>query len=137
MNIYRCPQTIVHFRCVCAPHSACCRVYCQIRVMVPRVFIMPTQYHRGRHRADILQTLMASCFIYKANFMANKIIKGGYLSGYRTYIISGAGIISAIAAYLVGDSDIFTMLQAIFTLGGIYFLRRSNEHKGGNNGKDS
>ncbi len=63
--------------------------------------------------------------------MANKIIKGGYLSGYRTYIISGAGIISAIAAYLVGDSDIFTMLQAIFTLGGIYFLRRSNEHKGG------
>lgn len=58
-----------------------------------------------------------------------KIIKGGYLSGYRTYIISGAGIISAIAAYLVGDTDVFAMLQTVFTLGGIYFLRKSNETK--------
>ena len=65
----------------------------------------------------------------------NKVIRGGFLSGYRTYIISATGIISAIAAYLVGDSDIFTMFQAIFTLGGIYFLRRSNENKGRKNGK--
>ena len=55
--------------------------------------------------------------------------RGGYLSGYRTYIISGTGIVSAIAAYLVGDTDIFTMFQAIFTFGGIYFLRKSNEGK--------
>lgn len=67
----------------------------------------------------------------------NKIIKGGFLSGHRTYILSGIGIISAIGAYLVGDTDIFTMLQAIFTLGGIYFLRKSNETKGKENGKDS
>ncbi len=60
--------------------------------------------------------------------------KGGYLSGYRTYIISASGIISAVAAYLVGDADLFTMLQTIFTLAGIYFLRRSNENKGKNNG---
>ena len=66
-----------------------------------------------------------------------KIIKGGFLSGHRTYILSGIGIISAIGAYLVGDTDIFTMLQAIFTLGGIYFLRKSNETKGKENGKDS
>ena len=46
-----------------------------------------------------------------------RIIKGGYLSGYRTYIISAAGIFSALAAYLVGDTDIFTMLQTVFTLG--------------------
>ncbi|MBR5625539.1 MAG: hypothetical protein IKW67_02050 [Alphaproteobacteria bacterium] len=58
------------------------------------------------------------------------IIKGGFLSGHRTYIISATGIISAIAAYLVGDTDIFIMLQSIFTLGGIYFLRKSNENKG-------
>ncbi len=57
----------------------------------------------------------------------NKFIHGGFLSGHRTYIISGVGILSAIASYLVGDSDLFTMLQAIFTLGGIYFLRKSNE----------
>lgn len=62
-----------------------------------------------------------------------KIIKGGYLAGYRTYIISGAGIISAIAAYLVGDTDLFITLQSIFTLGGIYFLRKSNDNKGKNN----
>ncbi|MBO5704587.1 MAG: hypothetical protein J6R99_01060 [Alphaproteobacteria bacterium] len=58
-----------------------------------------------------------------------KIIKGGYLSGYRTYIISGTGIISALGAYLVGDTDIFSMLQTVFMLGGIYFLRKSNETK--------
>lgn len=63
-----------------------------------------------------------------------KIVKGGYLAGYRTYIISASGIISAIAAYLVGDVDIFATLQTIFTLGGIYFLRKSNETKGNKNG---
>ncbi|MBR3782401.1 MAG: hypothetical protein IKL14_03380 [Alphaproteobacteria bacterium] len=56
-----------------------------------------------------------------------KIISGGFLSGHRTYLISATGIISAVVAYLVGDSDIFIMLQSIFTLGGIYFLRKSNE----------
>lgn len=60
----------------------------------------------------------------------NKFISGGFLAGRRTYIISAVGILSAIGAYLVGDSDIFVMLQSIFTLGGIYFLRKSNENKG-------
>lgn len=64
----------------------------------------------------------------------NKIIKGGFLAGHRTYIISGVGILSAVGAYLVGDTDVFVMLQSIFTLGGIYFLRKSNETKGQNNG---
>ena len=58
-----------------------------------------------------------------------RVIKGGYLSGYRTYIISATGILSALAAYLVGDTDVFAMLQAVFTLGGSYFLRKSNETK--------
>jgi hypothetical protein len=34
-----------------------------------------------------------------------------------------------VAAYLVGDTDVFATLQTIFTLGGIYFLRKSNETK--------
>ena len=63
-----------------------------------------------------------------------RIVHGGYLSGYRTYIISATGILSAIGAYLVGDTDLFTTLQAIFTFAGIYFLRRSNETKGKHNG---
>lgn len=65
----------------------------------------------------------------------NKFIKGGFLKDHRTYILSGVGIISAIASYLIGDTDIFIMLQTIFTLGGIYFLRKSNKTKGNTNGK--
>ncbi len=64
----------------------------------------------------------------------NKFIKGGFLAGRRTYIMSGVGILSAVGAYMVGDMDIFGMLQAVFTLGGIYFLRKSSEHKGEKNG---
>ncbi len=58
-----------------------------------------------------------------------KIISGGFLAGKRTYIISGIGILSAVGAYLVGDQDIFEMMQTIFTLGGIYFLRASGDKK--------
>lgn len=75
------------------------------------------------------------CFIFSRGVHSmRKFIRGGYLSGYRTYIISATGIVSALGAYLVGDTDLFTMLQAIFTLAGIYFLRRSNETKGKDNG---
>ncbi|MBO8407424.1 MAG: hypothetical protein IAC77_03100 [Proteobacteria bacterium] len=66
-----------------------------------------------------------------------KIISGGFLSGHRTYIISGIGILSAVGAYVVGDTDVFTMLQSVFTLGGIYFLRKSSETKRKTNGKNS
>jgi hypothetical protein len=59
--------------------------------------------------------------------MLNKIFRGGFLAGQRTCIISGLGILSAIGAYLVGDADIFATMQAIFTLGGIYFLRRADD----------
>ena len=60
-----------------------------------------------------------------------KIITGGWLVGRRTYIISGAGIIAAVAAYVAGDANIFETLQTVFTLCGIYFLRAGihNHHK--------
>ena len=60
----------------------------------------------------------------------NKIIKGGYLKDKKTYVVSGVGIISAIGAYLVGDEDIFTMMQTVFMLGGIYFLKQESSTKG-------
>ena len=60
----------------------------------------------------------------------NKIIKGGYLKDKKTYVVSSVGIISATGAYLIGDEDIFTMMQTIFTLGGIYFLKQESAIKG-------
>ena len=60
----------------------------------------------------------------------NKIIKGGYLKNRKTYVVSSIGIVSAIGAYLVGDEDVFTMLQTIFTLSGIYFLKQETSTKG-------
>ena len=67
----------------------------------------------------------------------NKIIKGGYLNGRKTYVVSAVGIISAIGAYLIGEEDIFATLQTIFTLGGIYFLKQESSTKGKNNGTNS
>ena len=60
----------------------------------------------------------------------NKFINGGYLKGKKTYIVSTVGIVSAVGAYLIGDEDIFTMLQTIFTLSGIYFLKQESSTKG-------
>ena len=60
----------------------------------------------------------------------NKFIKGGYLKNRKTYVVSSVGIVASIGAYLIGDEDIFTMLQTIFTLGGIYFLKQESSIKG-------
>ncbi len=61
--------------------------------------------------------------------MMQKIIYGGFMAGKRTYVLSVTGILTAVGAYLVGDIDLFSMMQAAFTLGGIFFLRKSNEIK--------
>lgn len=66
-----------------------------------------------------------------------RIINGGYLQNRKTYVISTVGIVSAVGAYLVGDQDLFTMLQTVFTLGGIYFLKQESSTKGKNNGTNS
>lgn len=60
----------------------------------------------------------------------NNFINGGYLKNRKTYIVSSIGIISAVGAYLIGDADIFTMLQTVFTLSGIYFLKQETSTKG-------
>lgn len=86
--------------------------------------------YRRHRRIFILSVTTRGIFM-------NKIISGGFLSGHRTYIISGIGILSAVGAYMVGDTDVFTMMQSIFMFGGIYFLRKSSETKGKKNGKNS
>ena len=67
----------------------------------------------------------------------NKIIKGGYLKNRKTYVVSTIGIVSAIGAYLIGDEDVFTMMQTIFTLSGIYFLKQESSTKVKNNGTNT
>ncbi|MCL2748633.1 MAG: hypothetical protein FWE50_01005 [Alphaproteobacteria bacterium] len=56
-----------------------------------------------------------------------KILTGGFAAGHRTYIISGVGILSAFTTYAAGDINLFEMMNSIFTLAGIYFLRKSTE----------
>ena len=63
--------------------------------------------------------------------MKINVIRGGMFADKKTYIMSAVGILSAIASYLVGDSDVFVMLQAIFTVGGIYFIRKSDNRTKG------
>lgn len=63
--------------------------------------------------------------------MKISFVRGGMLSDKKTHIMFGVGVLSAIASYLVGDTDIFVMLEAIFTLVGIYFMHKSdNTNKG-------
>lgn len=79
---------------------------------------------------DTYMNVMGYYSMHKNKITISKIIRGGFFADRRTHIMSAVGIISAVAAYLVGDSDVFVMLQAIFTLGGIYFLRKTNDTKG-------
>ncbi len=60
----------------------------------------------------------------------NKFIRGGYLKNRKTYVVSTTGIVGAMGAYLIGDADIFTTLQTIFMLSGIYFLKQESSTKG-------
>ena len=45
------------------------------------------------------------------------------LKGKRTYIMAGLGVVSAVASYLVGDTDLPTAANAAFTSGALIFLR--------------
>lgn len=75
--------------------------------------------------------MLMGCYFICGDKMSRNLIHSGVLADKRTYIMSGVGILSAIASYLVGDSDVFAMLQAIFTVCGIYFIRKSdNKTKG-------
>jgi hypothetical protein len=37
------------------------------------------------------------------------------LAGYKTYITAGVAVISAVAAYLVGDADLMQTANLVFT----------------------
>lgn len=60
----------------------------------------------------------------------SSFIHGGFLSNRKTQIMTGVGILSAICAYLVGDSDIYATAQAIIAVCGVYLLHKTNNNKG-------
>lgn len=44
--------------------------------------------------------------------MANeKIIKGGFLAGKKTYVAGGLSILGALAAYLTGEANLIEAMQ--------------------------
>ena len=51
------------------------------------------------------------------------ILSGGFAAGYRTYVMSGTIVVSALAAYAVGDADLVHTVQAIATGLGLGTLR--------------
>lgn len=65
----------------------------------------------------------------------NKFLHGGFFANKKTKIMTGMGVLSAICAYLVGDSDLFATLEALIAIFGFYFLHKSN--KGKQNGKNT
>ena len=53
-----------------------------------------------------------------------KIINGGMLKGKKTYITTTIGILTAIGAYFVGEMNLVNLLQTVFPLAGILFMRK-------------
>lgn len=41
------------------------------------------------------------------------ILTGGFAAGYRTYIMSGVMVATAVAAYATGDTDLVTTIYAV------------------------
>ena len=48
----------------------------------------------------------------------SKFINGGFFANRKTQIMTGLGIISALCAYMVGDSDLFATIQALIAVCG-------------------
>ncbi|MBO7509470.1 MAG: hypothetical protein J6T57_04320 [Alphaproteobacteria bacterium] len=60
----------------------------------------------------------------------SKFINGGFFANRKTQIMTGLGIVSALCAYFVGDSDLFATTQALLAVCGVYLLHKSNKNKG-------
>ena len=60
----------------------------------------------------------------------NKFIQGGFFANRRTQIMTCVGIISAVCAYLVGDSDLFAVIQTLIAVCGVYVLHKTKQNKG-------
>lgn len=43
------------------------------------------------------------------------ILTGGFLKGYRTYILAGLGVVGLVVNYVVGDADLTTTITGVVT----------------------
>lgn len=53
------------------------------------------------------------------------ILTGGWLKGYRTYVLGGVALVAAIANYVVGDGDLVTTINAIALAFGLFTARNA------------
>ena len=60
----------------------------------------------------------------------NKFIGGGVFANRKTQIMAAAGVLSALCAYLTGESDLFATVQTFVAIGGAYLLHKSKQNKG-------
>ena len=53
------------------------------------------------------------------------LLTGGFAKGYRTYIMAGIGVLTALAAYATGDADLTHTVNNIAMALGLGTLRAS------------
>jgi hypothetical protein len=58
--------------------------------------------------------------------MITYIITGGFLKGYRTYVLAGAAAIGVVAQYLVGDVSLTEAVSGLAMALGLGTLRAAS-----------
>ncbi|MCP4394184.1 MAG: hypothetical protein GY804_07990 [Alphaproteobacteria bacterium] len=56
--------------------------------------------------------------------MVTDILSGGFFRGKKTYITAAVGVFTAVGSYLVGDMVLPELIQTIFPLLGMIFVRK-------------
>ena len=57
----------------------------------------------------------------------NYILTGGFLKGYRTYVMAAVVVVSALASYVTGDADLVHTIQTIAAGLGLGALRAADK----------
>lgn len=67
----------------------------------------------------------------------NNILTGGFLKGKKTYITSFVGLVSSVASYFTGAMALPELIQTVFPLLGMVFLRKGIEETENSNKKSN
>jgi hypothetical protein len=52
------------------------------------------------------------------------VMNGGFLSGKKTYVTAFVGMVTVFSSYLVGDLSLTGLVEIMFPLLGVVFLKR-------------